>query len=121
MGAAAWPSELPTGPEVLLDGHSEVWSGHLIRTDMETGPAKLRRRTTAVTRNITCRMALDLNQVAELRRFHATTLDYGVKPFQFDLPREGGDILCRFVGDITITPMGSGELWTASFTVEKLP
>ena len=119
--AVSWPSTLPAANEVLLDGHSETWTGSVIRTDMDAGPAKLRRRTTAAIRTLTCRMILNEEQVETLRVFYMSHLDYGTAPFQWDLPRTGGDILCRFVGDITVTPAGSGELWAASFTVERLP
>lgn len=118
---ANWPDSLPTPREVLMEGYAETWPAPALRTDMDAGPAKVRRRTTAIARPIACRMMMTDEQVATFRSFHSGTLDDGALPFTFDLPRNNADILARFASDVSITPAGTGADWIASFTLEWLP
>ena len=121
MALASWPASLPRGDRALVQGYQEQWDGGVIRSEMETGPARLRRRTTAVAQPLSVTFAMDSDQVDTFKTFFLTTLSGGTEPFYFRRPREGQTEIARFRAPPQITPMGSGELWQVSFTVEIMP
>ena len=90
-----WPDTLPASP--LLDGFRETVQNTALRTEMEQGPAKLRRRTTAGVRTMSVAFVLSAAQVAILDTFYLTTLQGGTLSFDFTHPRTAAAVTCRFV------------------------
>ena len=99
MAVIFWPDFLPN--TLLIDGLSAKRKSSVIRTSMDSGPQKKRRRYTASIKIFTGKMLLDESQRFELERFYRTTLADGVLRFNFTDPQtlETGEF--RFTEDYT--------------------
>ena len=99
MSDIFWPDGLPS--ILLMDGLSAKRSSNVIRTQMDAGPKKTRRRYTASTKNFTGKMLLDASKRFELERFYRVTLADGALRFNFTDPQtlETGEF--RFTEDYT--------------------
>ena len=115
---ASWPSSLPQSP--LAADHSEGFADTLVRTQMDAGPAKVRRRTTAASRPLTASFLLTKAQVDTLDIFYNLTLDGGTLPFDWILPRTGAAISCRFVQPPE-PAQPQGGFWRVTCQLEILP
>jgi hypothetical protein len=91
----AWPNTLPAA--ALLENFHESAPETIIRTDMDTGPAKIRQRSTAGMRSLSLHYLLSASQVATLESFYLTTLAGGSLSFTFTHPRTVATVSCRFV------------------------
>ena len=89
-----WPVTLPVYP--LLEGYRETPPNQIIRSQMDQGPAKLRRRTTAAVRLFQVGFMLSQSQIDDLENFYLTTLVGGALSFDFTHPRTGATVTCRF-------------------------
>ena len=112
---AAWPATLPQSP--LVEGYSEETPDLVVRTSMDEGPAKIRRRFTANVRNITHNYLLTQAQVATLDTFFVTTLAGGALTFTFINPRTAATDTYRFRSQPTYVPV-SGSLWRTRLDLE---
>ncbi|GAB5390196.1 MAG: hypothetical protein Alpg2KO_31640 [Alphaproteobacteria bacterium] len=119
MSIIRFPPDLPAP---LANGFSEGWPQTTIRTEMETGPAKLRRRFTAAPEPLTVRFRLNWPQLALLKAWHDETLSGGVLAFVWAHPRTGEPAQFRFTA-----PPGNpravarGRFWEVELQLEKLP
>src|SRR5262245_60736734 len=106
MPAAPWPSGVPHCITQETFG-SGVGNG-LLRTDTDTGPPKVRRRFTAVTRPLVGTIVMTYAQLATLEAFIADDLAGGSLPFTISSQRGGADVLAIF------NPEGANDLlpWT---------
>ncbi len=68
----AWPSGLPE--ELLQSGYSQSSPDTSLKTEMEVGPAKIRRRSTAQPYPVKGTMKLTESELGTLRTFYETTL-----------------------------------------------
>lgn len=123
MADAVWPVGLPTAPQVA--SYSQVDSDRVIRSSMETGPAKVRLRSTAVVQGCNIELKLTRTQVATLLAFHRTTCLGGALPFQWKHHETGNQIDYRFVSVPECRPraprQAGGEYWVATFRLETVP
>ena len=103
---AAWPSTLPQAS--LLEGALETVQDATIRTEMDVGPAKRRRRYTAVVRRFSVPLILTVDQVATLETFYDSTLSGGVDAFDWLHPRTGASVSLAFVSRYQLQPIGAG-------------
>jgi hypothetical protein len=117
MAAPAWPSSLPT--QFLHGTYEEALPDGRIRTDMEVGPAKVRRRTTAAPRPMKGQMTLDNSQMGALSTFWTTDTVYGSRAFTMTHPWFGNTVLVRFVEAPSWTRIGDHVQVT--FDLEVLP
>ncbi|MFH1158064.1 MAG: hypothetical protein V1721_04170 [Pseudomonadota bacterium] len=113
-----WPASLPASP--LLDSFRETVPDSVIRTSMEQGPAKLRRRTTAAVRVLSVAYLMSKDQVTALETFYLTTLQGGSFPFDFTHPRTGATVSCRFVKPPEYGS-GNGSFFRVTVELEILP
>jgi len=110
-----WPDTLPQ--LWLQGGYQETLPDVMIRTEMDAGPAKSRRRFTVQVTPIKGKMTLTTIQKGYLETFFNTTTAGGSLSFTF--PHDGAEVL-RF----TKPPMlakKAGLMWDADFELEKLP
>lgn len=118
---AVWPATLPC----LAFDTTDARQDGSIRTEMGTGPAKVRRRFSAVSRYATAILALDATQRATLDAFYATTLAEGSLAFDVADPYDGTTVSARFTSPISYQNRGkNGALarwFLASVNVEILP
>ena len=110
-----WPDTLPQA--FSQDGYQETLPNVTIRSEMDAGPAKSRRRFTCQVTPIKGQMVLTTAQKGYLKTFYNTTTAGGSLSFTF--PHDGADVL-RFVGPPVITPFAAID-WMADFELEKLP
>lgn len=116
---AAWPGTLPQ--EVLADGFMLGTGDGRLRTPTSTGPGKVRRRSSATARPLSCRIRIDAAQKAILEDFVADDLQGGALPFTFPNPVGGPDLLVRFAESLPAYVNQGGDLWMASLDLEVLP
>jgi hypothetical protein len=119
MTAAVWPSTLPAAPE--LAGYGEGMGKQVLRTEMDAGPAKLRRRFTAAPRPYTMPMTLSGAQLEALVDFWSDDCQGGALAFTMRHPRDAEEtILCRFTEEPKWTALGGG-VFRVALELEILP
>ena len=114
-----WPESLPQVP--LLGGYDETPPALTLRTDMDAGPAKVRRRFTAGVRQYGMAFLLTAAQLGTLDTFFMDDLEGGALSFDFPAPRGGGTIAVRFVEPPAYTPAQSADTWRVAVQLEQLP
>jgi len=102
---ATWPVTLPD--YVLQDGYLEQPPENTIRTKMDVGPPKARRRATSAPRPIKCRQHMTAAQVVTFDTFYVTTLKSGSLPFEWQHPRTGSTVNFMFTEPPSYTPIGA--------------
>ncbi len=116
---AVWPADLPQSP--LVGGFQETLPQLGIRTTMDLGPAKTRRRYTAgVTRWAIAFRFSETNRRSFLV-FWKDTLEGGTQPFILPHPLTAEQLTCRIIGEPTFTPLSRGMFWNADMNIEILP
>ena len=114
---ATYPAGLPQNP---LLGYTEKITSPLIRSEMETGSPKVRRRFTSAIRTFNVRFILTKAQVATLETFYVTTTNYGADAFTFENWRTDASVSMRFVDSPSYTAI-STDIWEVSMELEQLP
>ena len=94
MAVYSWPGTLPQF--VLEQGYSESLPDLVVESQMDAGPAKIRRRHTAASRRFTMVVQLDPAQAAIFETFFEDTLKGGVEPFDWVHPRTRAARVFRF-------------------------
>ena len=116
---ATWDASLPQSP--LNRGYSEESPDNLIRTNMDTGADKVRRRTTSGVRKYKMSFLMSKAQVATLETFYHTTTNGGADKFTFDDPRTGvTSANYRFTGSPKYSSM-NGDFYQVAIGMELLP
>jgi phage-related protein len=113
-----WPSSLPDKP--LQQGYEEAPGDGRQRTQMDTGPAKVRRRFTATVDEFTARFHLTSTEVDTLDSFWENDLDGGTLRFDWTHPRTGLALQFRFVNRPKRRVVG-GTLYEVTARLEVLP
>jgi hypothetical protein len=124
MSTPSWPTVLPQA--VLVAGYGETSPNLMLRTQMDAGPPKMRRRFTAGVRPITGTMVMRADKLAILDDFFAVTCQGGTLQFAFQTQRSMGDTGSGLAfpngsadtGDITDTQM---MLQAANYRFVKPP
>lgn len=118
---AVWPGTLPGFSVELTDQRIDG----TIRSSMDAGPAKVRRRFSAVSRIIETAVTLTAAQRATFDTFFADTLGEGSLPFDFDDPADGTTVELRFLAppQMTAIAVASGYVsqWRVQMSLEILP
>jgi hypothetical protein len=118
MSNPGWPSTLPQNP--FQDGPDQQPQSNSIRTGVDAGPPKARRRYTAVFTPVTFNLILSEAEITILNTFVITTLQ-DVLPFDWvDFQNTGNVATYRFLSRPT-TKWYADNLWTVGFNLEKLP
>lgn len=109
-----WPSTLPDMPA----GFSERQQQGFVRTPMDTGPAKARRRYSAVSRFIGTDMVLTSAQRSTLSTFFTTTLAQGTTAFDWVDPNDKSvPVKMRFVRAPVLRHISGDGANTAYYSV----
>lgn len=88
-----WPETLPQCP---LRGYQEAMGDGRLISQTDTGPGKMRRRSSTVPDTLTGTFKASGAQLATLRTFVKDTLDEASLPFNYPAPRGGDPLLVRF-------------------------
>ena len=121
MGASVWPATLPQ--TFLIDGFAEGLSiKNVIRSSNDTGPAKVRRRSTASPRPINGAMDMTDQQLQTLKNFINGELAGGSLPFYFPAqPPFVGTYLVRFNEELPQWDWFAPHVWKVDIKLEILP
>ena len=114
---SAWPGTLPQS--MRWSGYSEKTPDTAIRSSVDVGVDKVRRRYTSGIRYIAGNMNLTSAQCDTLDTFYQTTLNGGVDTFTMPHPRTAVTITVRFKAPPEFS--GAGGIYNASISVEQLP
>ena len=122
MSTPNWPNELPQNQFIGVDDTRDKGA---IRTSMDAGPAKMRRRFSAAVRAITCPIELYGWQKSIFDTFFITTLAEGSLPFTWSDPETDATQTYRFTAPPKFSLEVGGDagkrLWKASLALEILP
>ena len=118
MTLALWPESLPLAP--LADRYQETLADTLVRSKVDQGPDKVRRRTTAGVAEMSVSYVLDADQSAVIADFYTTTLAGGSLPFVFQHPRSGAVITVRLKRPPQLSAR-NGSHYLARLELEVLP
>lgn len=113
-----WPDSLPYRP--LVADYAEKRQDGAIRSDMDSGPAKVRRRFTVVVETFAIGLSLSSDQYDTLLDFFSLTLEEGTLAFDWIHPRTEEPKSCRFVGPPTLKAQTPAR-FKISFQMEILP
>ena len=114
----SWSTSLPQIPKV--EGYSETLGNVVVRTQMDAGPAKVRRRFTAGVETFKCSMILLASQATTFDAFFNTTIQGGALSFDWNHPRTQSTGVFRIVGQPTLTAVDGGA-YQLDFDMEQLP
>lgn len=117
MMAVAWPGTLPQ--KVNEDGFQLKKGGTVIRSDMDIGPAKLRRRFTKGVDNYVVTMDMTYAQYAIFDSYFDLDLNGGVNTFSFLNPVTQVSEIWRMT-EPDMRPKG-GEWVTVNMVWERMP
>lgn len=116
-----WPLTLPQCAQV--GGFSESVGYNIIRTPMDQGPAKIRRRS-ARAQPLSVSYKLNATQLATLEDFVQNTIK-AVARFYFPHPRTGTEVEVRIVpsseGELYKIGHINGSIWSVTMNLEVLP
>lgn len=116
MANPTWPNTLPA--YVVESGYQERFQDQNAESQMDTGPAKVRRRFTKAIRFIGVSMNMTTEQAAAFDTFWETTCKGGSIPFDWVHPRTRAATTFRFRNPApTYTPFGGINV-TVNFTIE---
>lgn len=114
---ATWPATLP---DPLINTLKESPADNSIRTQMDKGPAKMRRRTTANTKPIAFTMILTDAQLTALDAFYTATTFSGAISFDYTHPRTMDSVTARFTQPPSYSDV-NGTCYRAEVQLEILP
>lgn len=121
--AAIWPLMLPQRPQKT--GFQEKAPNNLIRSDMDTGPAKVRRRGGAKPWQVSASYVLTAEQLASLNLFATETIANGALCFDWPHPVRNEYVRARLVGGsdalYSPQPWGATLAWQVTLTIEWWP
>lgn len=120
MANISWPSDVPQKP--LVDGYQENEENNVIRTQMDQGPDKVRRRTTDNVQNYQMVFRMDDTEKSNWQDWYENTVKHGSLKFDFDDPTDGNTYEWRLV--IPPEPQWSsqgGNIFDLRIQMEKLP
>jgi len=115
---SAWPASLPQ--YVDQGGYTETPPAVALRSDMDAGAAKVRRRFTDAPRFFSISVQIDDTQRATLDTFYVTTLVGGTLSFDWVHPITRASAEFRFMSPPTYVAL-SGLVFRATLPLELLP
>jgi len=116
--AESFPNEL----QDLLNqaGFTQQFGKTTIRSTVDVGPAKIRSRFTKEIDRFSCSIDLEKDDYSILSTFYKTTLNNGVRTFNYNHPMTGVESEFRFVEPPSITPIG-GLWFKVGLSWEEMP
>ena len=114
----AWPGSLPQSP--LIGGYQRQDGDMALRTAMDVGPAKLRKRATAVPDAVSFSMLMTKSQLTTLETFYENSLNGGTDVVDFTDPITNTTKQYRFLKRYDYRAVGD-DLYEVRFDWEQLP
>lgn len=114
---AVWPEDVGSTPEAPVYLPAPQWSGwsedrqdNVIRSQVESGRGKTRRRFTAVSKYQTCRWVFNSEQLQIFENWWETEIFSGALSFTWMSPVKDETVQARFRKPYTIKPVGEPML-----------
>jgi len=119
--AVQWPTGLDVKP--LASAYDEQPPRLIIRTPMDSGPAKVRRKLSNNVRIVQIEMLLSQDELEDFDEFFTLTILGGALSFEWTHPRTGEAIDSRILCDDSNGPKYRWEdgSYLVSFALEVLP
>lgn len=114
----SWPATLPQEPDA--EGYEEPIVDNVIRTEVDSGPAKQRPGSTVLQKRLKVQFTLDDDQKTTFFNF-LSTIGGGARPFLFTHPTEGTLITVMIVSQLSGPKRISANNWQVSFSLEIVP
>ena len=115
----SWPATLPRRFEQR--GYQQALPDTVLRTSVESGPDKRRRRFTAAPRPLSGSMFLTSAQIGELETFHEGSIGGGALAFDFPDPFDSTVTLSVAFLDPPSWSNVGGDLYSVRLNLEVLP
>lgn len=123
MPAPIWPLDLPQRP--LRSGYSDKLPNNQLRSEMDSGPDKVRGKGKAEAEVDTVTYVLRDSQRDLFKSFVRDTLQGGVLCFDWPHPTLRRYVRARLVASsdslVSIQPYGNTLAWQTTLTVEYWP
>jgi len=116
MADIYWPELLPSG--LLAEGFGKQPQNNVIRTSMDAGPKKARRRYTARTVKYSGKQIFDESELAAFEEFYHNVIADGVLRFNFTDPVSQETAEFRFTEDYIVSHVGG--LYEVLMSLERL-
>lgn len=113
-----WPPSIPDS--ILVSGYSEKPPKNALRTQMDAGPAKVRRRSRSGARPISGAAMLTGAQLETFDAWFRETLADGTLRFDWIHPRTRQAVSMRFTEEPDYSAQGA-DWWSVSMKLEVLP
>jgi len=115
----AWPASLPQ--KLMRAGFSEAPANTLLRTEMDAGPGKVRRRNTAGIRPVQGKITVTKAQLTTFKTFYNDTIQGGALRFNWDEPLDDtASVEMRFTKEPSWSELGP-DVFQISLELEILP
>lgn len=114
----AWPSSLPA--YVQEGGYQEKFQDQNVESQMDTGPAKIRRRFTKAIRFFSVSMQMSPSQVTDFETFWQTDCKGGSVSFTWVHPRTRSAATFRFRNPAPSYSVFGGINVMVNFTMELI-
>lgn len=111
----------PTEARIMQTGYSSAPANNVIRSGMDVGPDKVRRRTTSNIRPVSFSMLLSDAAWAIFDDFYVNELMSGALAFDFVEPPTGLTVQARFTGNPPQYKRRPGYGWDVECQLEILP
>jgi hypothetical protein len=116
MADIYWPEYLPSA--LLEEGFGKQPQSNVIRTAMDAGPKKARRRYTAATIKYLGKQKFDTAELMVFEQFYHSVLADGVLRFNFADPVTGETAEFRFTDDYSVAD--ADGLFEVQMSLERL-
>jgi hypothetical protein len=116
---ATWPTTLPVEP--IPDSITETPPNLLKRTEMDAGPAKVRKRYTAGVRNFEVSYMFSPAEMAIWEDFFENNISDGALSFTYPHPRKWGTFITVRLSEIPDYKHKGAGYYDITLKLEQLP
>jgi hypothetical protein len=118
----SWPATLPQEQFIGLTDQRQV---AVVRTQMDEGPAKVRRKFSAAVRDVMVPIVLNGTQRGAFDPFFISDLEEGALAFDWDDPVTDSTLSFRFIEPpqwtLEVGGAPAARIWKATMKLEILP
>jgi len=122
--AVPWPTANSFPPKAYAISHVEHPERARIRTKMDTGPAKIRKRFTAAPEEFDVEVRVNKAQLGTWHEdfwLNTSLADYGCEEITWLHPRLNTEAVFRFVTEPEYNTISGDKLWSITFRMEIMP
>jgi hypothetical protein len=124
MSSAVWPASLPQN--LRVGDHEETPPDTVLRTEMDAGPAKARKRFSTMPRKFSGSLVMTRDQLAEFDEFFNDVIGGGALPFEWKIPRTAVTCDVRLTKAPAYKPTSpraedASDYWIVTLDLEVMP